>query len=117
VTIPAPVARLQRAVWDVVLSIVFGVLALVFGVLAVFFQFVEVAFTDYCEAHCHPGVGISGVFIIDAVVAVIVIAAVVVAIRRLVRGRRGWWVMLTAFVVVILGAVGASVVYAAAVGY
>jgi hypothetical protein len=116
VTSPNPPRH--RAVWDIVLSVVFLVLALVTAIIGALSQFFIVAFTDDCPSDtCHIGQGVAGLALTWGVVAVIALAATVITIVLLVQRRRAWWVALIAFVVVIAGAVTAFALYVTAVGY
>jgi Kef-type K+ transport system membrane component KefB len=110
------VVRVQRAVWDLVLTIILLVATFVGLVVAGFFDLFLVAFTDYCPEPCHAGQGISAVLVVLICMAAVALAATIFSIYRLVHRRRAWWVALIALLVDIAGAVLAFVLYASIVG-
>jgi uncharacterized BrkB/YihY/UPF0761 family membrane protein len=110
------VARVQRAVWDLVLTIVLLVATFVGLVVSGFFDLFLFAFTDYCPEPCHADQGIGAVFVVLIGMAVVALAATIFSIFRLVRRRRAWWVALIALVVDIVGAILAFVLYTTIVG-
>lgn len=111
------VSRMQRAVWDVVLTIILLVAALAILLVSAFFDLFAVAFTDYCPEPCHAGAGVAVVFTVWVCTLVVALLGIVVSIIRLVRGRRAWWIALIALVLVIVGSVAAFWLYAAIVSY
>jgi hypothetical protein len=111
------VARVQRVVWDVVLTIILLVATLAILLASAFFDFIAVAFTDYCPEPCHAGAGVAVVFTVWVCMAVIALIGIIVSIIRLVRGRRAWWIALIALGLIIVGSVAAFWLYATIVSY
>jgi uncharacterized BrkB/YihY/UPF0761 family membrane protein len=108
----------QRAVWDIILSVVFLVLAVGGALVGAVSQVFILAFTDYCpQTTCHINEAVNSVFVTWAVIAVVLLASIVATIVRLIRRRRGWWVALIGAVVVYVGALVGFVLYVSAVGY
>jgi uncharacterized BrkB/YihY/UPF0761 family membrane protein len=110
-------ARVQRAVWDVVLTIILLVASFVVLLVSAFFDLFAIAFTDYCPEPCHAGTGIAAVFTIWICAAIVALVGVVISIVRLTRRRRAWWVALIALVLVIVGSIGAFWLYASIINY
>jgi uncharacterized BrkB/YihY/UPF0761 family membrane protein len=110
------VARVQRAVWDLVLTIILLVATFVGLVVSGFFDLFLFAFTDYCPEPCHADQGIGAVFVVLICMAIVALAATIFSIFRLVRRRRAWWIALIALVVDIAGAIVAFVLYTTIVG-
>lgn len=108
---------LQRAVWDVVLTIVLLVATLVVLLVSAFFDLFAIAFTDSCPEPCHAGAGIAVVFTVWICSGVLALVGTVVSIIRLVHRRRAWWFALAGLVVVIGGSIAAFWLYAGIVGY
>lgn len=114
----SPTAPRPRAVWDIVLSIVFLVAAVVTALIGAVSQVFILAFTDYCPpATCHIDQGTNSVFATWIVIAVVLLVSIVLTIVLLVRRRRAWWVALIGLVLVIIGAIVGFVMYITAVGY
>ena len=109
-------ARVQRAVWDLVLTIILLVATFVGLGVSGFFDVFLFEFTDYCPEPCHADQGISAVFVVLICMATVALAATIFSIFRLVRRRRAWWVALIALVVDIVGAILAFVLYTTIVG-
>ncbi len=110
-----PKAPRQRAIWDVVLTIILLVFSLGGLVTAGFFDLFIVAFTDYCPTACQANLGTAVAVVLTILIgsAVVVVVAAIVSIVLLVKRRRGWWVALIALLVVIAGAVAGIWSYAA----
>ena len=103
---------LQRAVWDVVLTIVLLISTLAVLLASAFFDFIAIAFTDTCPEPCHAGAGVAVVFTVWISSAVLALIGIVVAILRLVRRRRAWWCAAIALALVIAGSIAAFWLYA-----
>jgi uncharacterized BrkB/YihY/UPF0761 family membrane protein len=110
-------AALQRAVWDVVLTIILLVATFVILFVSAFFDLFAVAFTDYCPEPCHAGAGVAVVFTVWICSAVVFLVGAVFSIIRLVRRRRAWWCALVTLVLVIAGSIAAFWLYASIVNY
>ena len=91
----------RRAVWDVVLSVLFliGTVIAYFGgaLMSVFLM----AFTDYCPPGCDVDAGVGRVFAVGAVITFCVLAAIAGTVVLQVRRRRSWWVGLAAGILVV----------------
>lgn len=107
---------MQRAVWDLVLTIILLVATFVTLVVSAIFDVFIFAFTDVCPEPCHVDQGITIVFIVFIGMGVIALGATIFSIVRLVRRRRAWWVALAALVLVIIGGVAAFVLYTSIIG-
>jgi uncharacterized BrkB/YihY/UPF0761 family membrane protein len=117
-TVTSPSQPRPRAVWDIVLSIVFLVIAVVTSLIAAISQLFVLAFTDYCPAAtCNSDEGVTRVLTTWTVIAILLIASIVFTIVLLVKRRRAWWVAMIGLLVVIIGAIVGFVLYLAAVGY
>jgi hypothetical protein len=107
-----------RAVWDIVLSIVFLVIAAVSTVLGGFLGLFFAAFTDYCPPKtCNENLGIAEVLGVYGFLIVVVLVAVILTIVFLTRRRRAWWLGAAATVISIICAIVAYALYSAAIGY
>ena len=111
------VVAVQRAVWDVVLTIVLLIATFVVLVVSAFFDLFAVAFTDYCPEPCHAGAGVAVVFTVWICSFVIAAVGSIVSIVRIVRRRRAWWCDLATVILVMIGSVGAFWLYSSIVGY
>ena len=109
-------AKVQRAVWDIVLTIILLVATFVTLVVSAFFDLFIFAFTDYCPQPCHADQGITTVFAILIGMGAIALGATIFSIFRLVRRRRAWWIALIGLVLVGIGGVLAFVLYAVIIG-
>lgn len=112
--VPAPGGR-QRAVWDIVLSIVFLVGTVVAYVIGAATTLFAMAFTDYCPPGCDVDLGVNSVFGVGIGIAVLDLAAVVLTIVLLATRRRGWWLGLAAGVLTVVGWIVAFVLYVNAI--
>jgi uncharacterized BrkB/YihY/UPF0761 family membrane protein len=110
------VTRVQRVVWDIVLTIILLVATFITLLVSAFFDVFIFAFTDYCPEPCHADQGITTVFVVFIGMGVIALGATILSIFRLVRRRRAWWVALAARVLVIIGGIVAFVLYTSIVG-
>jgi hypothetical protein len=110
------VAKVQRVVWDLVLTIILLVATFLTLVISAFFDIFIFAFTDVCPAPCHVDQGIATVFVVLACMAAVTLAATVFSIIRLIRRRQAWWVALTALVLVGIGGILAFVLYTSIIG-
>lgn len=114
----SPTPQRTRAVWDIVLSIVFLVLAAVSTVLGGFLSLFAAAFTDSCPAAtCHQDLGVGELFGIYGFLVVALLVAIILTIVFLTRHRRAWWLGASVFVLSLVCAVVAELLYSAAVGY
>ena len=112
-----PSTTAPRAVWDLVLTIVFLVADLVALVVSGTLDFFAFAFTDYCPAPCRAGDGIAVVLITMLCLGAVFVGGAVWCIIRLVRRRRTWWIALAMLVVQIGGGIVAFWIYAGFVNY
>ena len=111
------VTTVQRAVWDVVLTIVLLVGSFVVVLVSAFFDLFAIAFTDYCPEPCEAGTGIAAVFTVWSCSAILALVGAIVSIVRLTRRRRAWWIALIALIIVIVGGIGAFWLYASIISY
>jgi uncharacterized BrkB/YihY/UPF0761 family membrane protein len=116
--VTSPIAPRRRAVWDIVLSIVFLAVGTLTALVGGFFQLFIFAFTDDCPpATCHIDQATTDVFATWAIVAVVFLAAIVLTIVLLAQRRRAWWVALIGLIAVVVGGIVGFILYAGAVGY
>ena len=108
---------LQRAVWDVVLTIILVVATFFILIVSAFFDLFAVAFTDTCPEPCHAGAGIAVVFTVWISSGVLALVGTIVSIIRLVRRRRAWWIALATMLLVMVGSIAAFWLYAGIIGY
>jgi hypothetical protein len=110
-------ATVQRAVWDVILTIMLLVATFVVLVVSAFFDLFAVAFTDYCPEPCHAGAGVAVVFTVWISSGVLALVGAIVSIIRLARRRRAWWFALATLLFVMVGGIAALWLYASIIGY
>jgi uncharacterized BrkB/YihY/UPF0761 family membrane protein len=116
--VSSPTPQRTRAVWDIVLSIVFLVIAIVLTVLGGLLGLFSAAFTDNCPAStCNQSLGIAELFGVYGFLIVAVVVAIILTIVFLTRRRRAWWLGASAIVLSIVCAIAAEALYSAAVGY
>lgn len=108
---------MQRAVWDVVLTIILLVATFLILVVSAVFDLFAVAFTDTCPEPCHAGAGVAVVFTVWICSGVVALVGTIASIIRLVRRRRAWWVALATMLLVMVGSIAAFWLYASIIGY
>jgi hypothetical protein len=108
----------SRKAGDIALSVVFLVLAWCAVVLGAVLALLSLAFLDYCPDATCSTVGASGAQLGAGMVAVLVgLVGTVVTIVLLVARRRGWWLALATWGVVVLVWVAGFALYAVAVDH